>query len=105
MKQKKIVVSLNEDVKSGVSQSGRAWTLSKVTDQDGDTYTTFNGGRYPIGVFMAVNYEEESNGRFVNRKLIEDNKAKAFPVQKPVPDKLAELEKRIAALERYAGLE
>jgi hypothetical protein len=76
-------------IKDGVGRDSKAWTLYKVVDVDGESYTTFNATPY----FQALEQEAEitlqfdeepveKNGKtYVNRKLLDGKLAPKRPLQ------------------------
>ena len=57
--EKSITVKLAEEKKKGTT-NGKAWTLFKITDQDGDKYTTFESQLAQLGIPARIWYEEST---------------------------------------------
>ena len=70
--------------------------MYKLKDDKGLTYTTFDA-RYEqaLGKTIEIIFEEEQDGKFVNRSIISKEVAK----KKVKEVKIEELEKRVTALE------
>jgi|GEM_PF-6280581 len=86
---KQIIVTEASKIKEGF-KNGRKWELFKVKDQDNLTYTTFDS-KYAgiIGQSINIEYVEEQNGQYTNRKIIEPRKPN------PNQDLLEKIDKKL----------
>lgn len=71
LKKKCITVKAIKPVESGTNANGGTWTLTRITDTDNVSYTTFAGSRYAVGGQYAIEYKEERNGPDLNRTMQE----------------------------------
>lgn len=71
LKKKHITVKAIKPVKSGTNANGSKWTLTRITDTDNVSYTTFAGSCYVVGSQYVIEYKEEKNGQYLNRTIQE----------------------------------